>query len=271
MLDILPATRKKYILENLAVTRNEIDRWDDMSRKMQIHFIEEGIISQFEGYDKLKEFDWEGYKEKYGNIQRLDRILEAEGDSPDNYKLSKQADVLMLFYLFSVEELRDLFERMNYSFKPEMLPDNIAYYMKRVSHGSTLSYIVHAWVLARSERERSWHLFQEALRSDIEDIQGGTTFEGIHLAAMAGTVDLIVRCYTGLEKREDVLWFNPRLPSGLDCLRFSIVYRDNQLEVNITENLLTLVSRTDSRTPVTIGFAGDTFQLKPGDMQKFNL
>lgn len=271
MLDILPATRKKYILENLAVTQDEIDRWDDMSRKMQIRFLGNGIISQFEGYDELKEFDWEGYREKYENIQRLDRILEAEGDSPDNYKLSKQADVLMLFYLFSATELRDLFVRMNYSFKPGMLPDNIKYYMKRVSHGSTLSYIVHAWVLARSERERSWHLFQEALRSDIEDIQGGTTFEGIHLAAMAGTVDLIVRCYTGLEKRKDVLWFNPRLPSELDCLRFSIVYRDNQLDVNITDNLLTLVSRTDSRTPVTIGFAEDTFQLNPGSLQKFKL
>ncbi len=44
--------------------------------------------------------------QRYGDIQRLDRILEAEGDTPNRYKLSKQADVLMLFYLFSAEELR---------------------------------------------------------------------------------------------------------------------------------------------------------------------
>ena len=37
--------------------------------------------------------------------QDLDRILEAEGDSTNNYKVSKQADVLMLFYLFSAESL----------------------------------------------------------------------------------------------------------------------------------------------------------------------
>ena len=43
---------------------------------------DDGIISQFEGYDKLEEFNWEGYRKKYGNIQRLDRILEAEGDTP---------------------------------------------------------------------------------------------------------------------------------------------------------------------------------------------
>lgn len=37
----------------------------------------------------------EGYREKYGDIQRLDRIIEAEGDTPNRYKVSKQADVLM--------------------------------------------------------------------------------------------------------------------------------------------------------------------------------
>jgi hypothetical protein len=30
--------------------------------------------------DRLKEFDWEGYRRKYDDIQRLDRVLEAEDD-----------------------------------------------------------------------------------------------------------------------------------------------------------------------------------------------
>jgi trehalose/maltose hydrolase-like predicted phosphorylase len=71
-----------------------------------VPFHDDGIISQFEGYDELEEFDWDGYREKYGDIHRLDRILEAEGDTPNRYKVSKQADVLMLFYLFSADELR---------------------------------------------------------------------------------------------------------------------------------------------------------------------
>ncbi|MEZ5582228.1 MAG: hypothetical protein R3F37_05080 [Candidatus Competibacteraceae bacterium] len=56
-------------------------------------------MSQFEGYEDLQELDWQAYREKYGDIHRLDRILEAEGDSANRYKLSKQADLLMLFYL----------------------------------------------------------------------------------------------------------------------------------------------------------------------------
>ena len=135
---------------------------------------------------KLAELDWEDYRTRYGNIQRLDLILEAENDSANRYKLSKQADVLMLFYLFSAEELRELFERLGYPFEYETIPKNVAYYAARSSHGSTLSRVVYAWVLARSDRPRSMNFFAEALQSDVSDIQQGTTAEGVHLGAMAG-------------------------------------------------------------------------------------
>ncbi len=85
-----------------------------------------------------RELDWEGYRTRYGNIQRLDLILEAENDSANRYKLSKQADVLMLFYLFSAEELGELFTRLGYPFEHETIPRNVAYYDARSSHGSTL-------------------------------------------------------------------------------------------------------------------------------------
>jgi len=44
----------------------------------------------------LKELNWQDYQKKYGNIQRMDRILKAEGKSPNQYKVAKQADTLML-------------------------------------------------------------------------------------------------------------------------------------------------------------------------------
>jgi alpha,alpha-trehalase len=271
MLEMLPPGQRKFIMEDLALTQEELDRWDEMSRKMRVAFHGKGIISQFEGYGELKEFDWAGYRKKYGNIQRLDRILEAEGDSPNRYKLSKQADVLMLFYLLSAEELGELFERLGYPFTYETIPDNVEYYLKRTSHGSTLSRVVHAWVLARSRREMSWRLLQDALESDIEDIQGGTTREGIHLGAMAGTVDLILRCYSGIESRRDVLWFNPSLPSELKSIQFSINYRRNWLDININEKRISLHSRQGRGQPVKINHAGHTFSLAPGDSKELNL
>ena len=45
----------------------------------------------------------------------------------------------MLFYLFSAQELGELFRRLGYPFDPEMIHRNVAYYDARSSHGSTLS------------------------------------------------------------------------------------------------------------------------------------
>ena len=61
--------------------------------------------------------------------------------------------------------------------------------------------------------------FSEALESDILDIQGGTTPEGVHLGAMAGTVDLRPARLHGTRDRDEVLWFDPCLPAELSELR----------------------------------------------------
>ena len=117
---------------------------------MFVPFHGDGIISQFEGYEDLEELDWDGYRSRYPNIQRLDRILRAEGDSPDRYSLSKQADTVMLFFLFSHEELSRLFARLGYELTEETARRTIDYYERRTSHGSTLSFVTHAGVLAGS-------------------------------------------------------------------------------------------------------------------------
>jgi trehalose/maltose hydrolase-like predicted phosphorylase len=141
----------------------ELAHWDRVSRGLRVPF-HEGVIGQFEGYESLLEFDWDGYRKRYGNIGRMDLILQAEGDTTNRYKLSKQADVLMLFYLFSAEELRGLFERLGYSLSGDTIRRTVKYYEARTTHGSTLSRVTHSWVLARTDRAHSWSLFKEALR-----------------------------------------------------------------------------------------------------------
>src|SRR6266545_1750074 len=97
-----------------------------------------------------------------------------------------------------VAELCDTVERLGYRLDKEAVRRTVAFYLARTSHGSTLGRLVCAWVTARADRTRSWTLFTQALDSDLADIQGGTTRDGIHLGAMAGTVDMLLRCYTGL-------------------------------------------------------------------------
>ena len=77
----------------------------------------------------------------------------------NNYKASKQADALMLFYLLSAEELLGLFGRLGYHFTPEQIPKTVDYYLSRTSDGWTLSAIVHSWVLARASRHNPMKYF----------------------------------------------------------------------------------------------------------------
>ena len=264
LFGILPDERCRELSETLGLQQAETARGDEVSRKLYVPFHADGVVSQFEGYEGLREFDWAQYRRKYDNIMRLDLILEAEGDSPNHYKLSKQADALMLFYLFSAEELAQLFSRLGYSFDSSLIPKTIGYYLRRTSHGSTLSAIVHAWVLARGCRRRSWPLFTDALHSDIDDIQGGTTPEGIHLGAMAGTVDLLQRCYTGLELRGNELHFHPVLPEQLRRLSLRIRYRKHSLTVDMTSASLTIASAPSDAEAISVVVNDQAFVLPPG-------
>jgi trehalose/maltose hydrolase-like predicted phosphorylase len=270
-LETLAEERTAELREELKLGDDELGEWEKIESKMFVPFHGDGIISQFEGYEDLEEFAWEEYKRKYDDIQRLDRLLEAEGDSPNRYKASKQADVLMLFCLFSTEELTGIFNNLGYDIDPDTIPKNIEYYMQRTSHGSTLSRIIHSWVLARSERERAWKFFRAALESDVSDIQGGTTQEGIHMGAMAGTVDLMQRAYTGIEMRDGVLWLNPCLPERLSGLTLRVRYRGHWLRLRITQEQLEVTSERGWPGPAKVGFRDRVHTFSPGDGKVFDM
>lgn len=272
VFDILPDLQMRELCERLAIENSEIDKWREMSTKMLVPFHDDGIISQFEGYENLKEFDWDAYRKKYGNIQRLDRILEAEGDSANNYKVSKQADVLMLFYLFSAEELEQLFGQLGYDFDPNWIPENIEYYLKRTSNGSSLSWIIHSWVAARMDRSQSWELFNVALLTDFTDIQGGTTPEGIHLGAMSGCIDMVQRGYTGLESRGDILRFNPEFPEELDGLGMHIRYRGHWLNLSVGNHKIKAEALSGSGAePIWIKIDDQVLELKEGESKEITM
>ena len=226
-VQVLPSRRRRELLDLLGLSSGDLERWDHVSRRLRLCWHGDGILSQFEGYERLEELPWADYIERYGDIARLDRILEAEGDSPNRYRVSKQADTLMLCYLLSAEDLGEVIERLGYRYDPLLIPRNVDYYLARTSHGSTLSKVVHSWVLARRNRTRAWHYLLDALESDLVDVQGGTTPEGIHLGAMAGSIDLLQRAFTGLETRADTLRLDPVLPDELAELRFRLRYREH--------------------------------------------
>jgi trehalose/maltose hydrolase-like predicted phosphorylase len=272
VLSLLPDSRADALRSRLEISDQELSLWQDMSRRMFVPFHGNGIISQFEGYDELEELDWDAYRERYGNIQRLDRILRAEGDDPNRYKLSKQADVVMLFYLFAPTGIAALFERLGYGYRCDTAARNIAYYDQRTSHGSTLSFVTFAGVLAPLDPESSWERFLVALRSDVEDIQGGTTREGIHMGVMAGTVDLMQRAYPGAEIRDGVLCFQPRLPAAVEQVAFRMQFQRTPLQVTLDhERLAIAIHREGAGGPIRVAVGDEVRELCPGDTGTFEL
>jgi trehalose/maltose hydrolase-like predicted phosphorylase len=232
----------------VAVGDAERRRWSHLARRLRLAFLDDGILAQFDGYGELAELDWDRYRRRYGDLRQLGSLLQAEGDDPNRYKISKQADVLMLLYLFSAEELTGLVRGLGYDFDPARIPATVDYYLSRTTHGSTLSRVAHAWVLARTDRGRSFEMLLTALGTDLADPEHSSTRNGIHLGATAGTLDILQRCYTGLEVRGDVLRLNPLLPDGLDRLDCVIRYR-NQLISRVDRERLRISAAPGRSSP----------------------
>ncbi|MET0714171.1 MAG: glycosyl hydrolase family 65 protein, partial [Mycetocola sp.] len=249
----------------------EPDEWRHIGSRFRVPFHSDGVISQFDGYEDLKEFDWRGYRARYGAIGRLDLILASEGDNTNNYKLCKQADVLMLLYLFSSDELREILRSLGYDFPPEAIPRTVEYYRERSSHGSTLSSVVHSWVEARGDRVRSWDFLVQSLECDLADSQGGTTHTGVHLGAMAGSIDMVTRCCTGLELRDGMLWLHPALPPEISKIDFTIYFQQQLINVVVGSTMLRLSVLPGGTAPISANVNGTSARLNPGETRVFTV
>jgi beta-phosphoglucomutase len=169
-------------------------------------------------------------------------------------------------------ELRRVLEQLGYEYTAETARKTIDYYDRRTSHGSTLSLITHASVLASMDPRASWERFRVALESDVGDIQGGTTKEGIHLGVMAGTLDLVQRAYLGTEIRDDVLYFNPAAVDELDGLELAMQVRGTPIIVSLHGTELAVRARPHGFTrPITVSVSGVEQELGPGEIVTFRL
>ncbi len=271
LLDRMMEEDRRALMLKTNISPEDVSRWRDITRRMIVPMGKDGIIQQFEGYMDLKELDWDDYRTKYDNIHRIDRILKAEGLSPDSFKAAKQADTLMLFYVLNEKELKHIFHRLGYSFSKEIMQKNFSYYIARTSHGSTLSRVVHAYVAEKlGEDEQAMDFFLAAMESDLNDTQGGTTQEGIHVGVMAGTLDLFLRFFAGLSFRDNTLCLEPKLPRKWGGFKFRVRYRNIWFAIRIMKDKVRVVAhpvrdisiQAQLRIPVSVN--NTTHELKAG-------
>ncbi|MBC2742747.1 MAG: HAD-IA family hydrolase [Desulfosarcina sp.] len=248
---------------NMGVAAEEMekayDHWREIRQNLSLNLNEEGVIANhsewfnLRGPDEVKglKVELDGQTQDLFSIVykpgRSDRRMRAVGMDPDDYQIQKQADTLMAYYNLGPDEVKRVVRMMGYELPEDHLLKNLNHHLPRTSHGSTLSFITHAMVLANTGRTAdSWYFYRQALISDLSDIQGGTTAEGIHLGVMGGCLKGVVTNFAGLNWHSDQLSINPDLPEEWESLKFSALIRGDRYHFEIIAEALKLrVSKED--------------------------
>ena len=234
-------------------------------------FHADGVLSQFEGYQALKEFDWEEYRERYGHLYRLDFILESRGRQhrplQDLQAAGRPDAVLSLLG----RRARIALHAPRLSVRREPIPQDHRLLL-RAQRARLVAEPGRRYVGAGARGPSGLvGRVHGSARDDVADIQGGTTPEGIHLGAMAGTVDVLQRCYTGIELRGDVLWLRPRLPKPLRRLRLFVRYRGQSLALELMPGSLQIDVMHCCAPAIRVGIDGQVHELAASESRRFPL
>lgn len=268
ILGAMSKASKRKLFNKISFRQNELDNWADIKSKLNLVIDNNGIIAQYDGYFELKELDWEYYRKKHEDIHRMDRLLKAEGKSADDYKVAKQADTLMTFYNLESEDVNNILNNLNYKLPNNYLQKNLNYYLERTSHGSTLSRVVHAQLAnIINDKNLSWELYNNALTSDYNDIQGGTTAEGIHAGVMAGTVMIAITTFAGIDLRGELIKVQPNMPEHWKKLKFSLMFKNINYHFVVTNESVEVMTNEDSEIIVF----GKKYATKKGEKFTFEI
>jgi trehalose/maltose hydrolase-like predicted phosphorylase len=88
---------------------------------------------------------------------------------------------------------------------------------------------------------------------------------------MAGTADILQRCYAGLEVRGEALWLHPLLPAEIDSLRFKVWFRGSDITVDVDRHRLRLEAGEGRAGPVALMVSGQPVVLRPGQVAEVAL
>jgi trehalose 6-phosphate phosphorylase len=194
--------------------------------------------------------------------------LKAEGRSSNDYQANKQADFLMLMYNLGVKATEKLINQLGYQLPPNWLTANRDYYLARTVHGSTTSRPVFSGIdVILGDNQRATEFLETAIKSDYDDIQGGTTAEGIHIGVMGETLATIQTNFAGVDLRGNQITINPQLPKSWQRLCFTQRFRGVLFNFNLTNK--SVIIKTDQDTKINI--QGKEINLKQGQSQTVEL
>lgn len=186
---------------------------------------EEGIIPQFDGYEKLEDVSVAEVRSRL--LDEKEYWGGAYGVATHT-KVIKQADVVTWLSLFPED------------FSEEILEKNWRYYEPRTEHGSSLSACMYAILACRlGMADKAYPFF---LKSACADLAGGgkewaglVYIGGTHPAAAGGAYMTAIEGFAGLDLKAGKIKINPHLPEKWQKMRFNIHYLGKEYQVVITK------------------------------------
>ena len=199
----------------------------------------DGVMPQDATYLSLKEIDLEKYKEQ-------DFVLgiyqDYNAEQLNGIQVSKQADILLLFYLLE-----------NY-FTQEVKMANWNYYEPKTLHDSNLSLSTHC-VLANDigNKEMAYELFEKLCAIDLGPYMKSSD-AGIHGGSLGGIWQSVVFGFAGVRVLEGNLRIRPNLPATWKQVKFQIYWKNIPLKICIERHSITIlnVTKKEIREPIEV-------------------
>ena len=113
---------------------------------------------------------------------------------------------------------------------------NFEYYEPLTTGDSSLSACVQSIVAAEiGDEEAAMSHFRSAVAMDLADVEGNVS-DGVHIATSGGVWQVLVFGFGGVRDFDGRLTIDPRLPSRLQQLAFSLRFRDCQVRVDLSHD-----------------------------------
>ena len=204
---------------------------------------EHGVLPQDATYLTLRDVDLSKYK-KQAHVGGIYKDYNQE--QIVHMQVTKQADVMMLFFLLEEQFSREV-KRASWD-----------YYEPRTLHDSSLSLSTHS-VLACDigEVELGYEMFRKASLIDLGNDNPHSSDAGIHAASFGGLWQCAVFGFGGLRMVGGKLRIDPKLPAAWQGLRYTLMWRGQQLRVEVTDREVTVINLTGT-APVEAEFRGET-------------
>ncbi|GAA0381343.1 glycoside hydrolase family 65 protein [Paenibacillus motobuensis] len=244
-------TERPELFKQYDELLNLQEAWKVWESKLDLIYLpqpnENLIIPQDDTYLQKEIIDLTPYKdqEKVGSI-----FNDYNLDQVGNMQISKQADIMMLFFL------------LENKFAPEVKLANYEYYEEKTLHDSSLSLSTHS-ILASDfgDKELAYHLFKRAAEIDLGP-KAHSSDAGIHAASLGGIWECVVMGFAGVRMLDGQLHLAPKLPDHWEKLSFPLHWQGKLLEISITPQQISITNTASE--PVQL-FVNGELQVVQGN------